>query len=64
MKSHAVFSDGNGIPGVSGEEKVRAPVLPAAIRGALAKLPGVVPAWMLLGSDATISGRYPTTLSA
>jgi len=39
MKSHAVLSEGFGMPGVSGEEKVRAP----PISGGFAKLPGVVP---------------------
>ena len=39
MKSQAVLSEGCGMPGVSGEEKVRAP--PTC--GGFAKLPGVVP---------------------
>jgi hypothetical protein len=42
-KSHAVFSDGCGIPGVSGEEYVQRPDTPGAIHGGTAKLPGVVP---------------------
>ena len=47
-KSHAVFSDGAGIPGVSGELNVSAP--PSC--GAFAKLPGVVP-W------AFVDGLFP-----
>ena len=39
MKSQAVLSHGLGMPGVSGEEKVRAP----PTSGGFAKLPGVVP---------------------
>jgi hypothetical protein len=39
MKSQAVFGDGAGMPGVSGEEKLRG----APISLASAKLPGVVP---------------------
>ena len=43
-KSHAVLSDGCGMPGVSGEEKVQRPGAPGAIRDFLEKLPGDVPA--------------------
>jgi hypothetical protein len=39
MKSQAVFCEGWGMPGVSGELKARGP----PISGGLAKLPGVVP---------------------
>jgi hypothetical protein len=63
MKSHAVRSEAVGIPGVSGEENVIAPARPAAIREALAKLPGVVPAWELLGSEALTTGMYRETRS-
>ena len=42
-KSHAVLSDGGGMPGVSGEAKVRAPSGPEEMVGRRAKLPGVVP---------------------
>src|SRR5687767_5261714 len=45
MKSQAVFSLGGGMPGVSGEEKVKGrPTAPG-----LAKLPGVVPCWSVDG---------------
>ena len=43
MKSHAVFSEGLGIPGVSGEANVSAPARPGSNAGLSAKLPGVVP---------------------
>jgi hypothetical protein len=43
MKSQAVFSDGAGIPGVSGDANVHRPARPLAIFGINAKLPGVVP---------------------
>jgi hypothetical protein len=43
MKSHAVFSDGAGIPGVSGDENVHRPARPLAILGSKEKLPGEVP---------------------
>ena len=43
MKSQAVLSEGSGIPGVSGEEKERAP----PTSGALAKLPGLVPSFLV-----------------
>ena len=39
MKSHAVFADGSGMPGVSGDEKLSGPPM----SGRFAKLPGVVP---------------------
>jgi hypothetical protein len=39
MKSHAVFSDGAGMPAVSGELKVHG----VPTRGGSAKLPGFVP---------------------
>ncbi len=39
MKSHAVFADGSGMPGVSGELKLSGPPMSAR----LAKLPGFVP---------------------
>jgi hypothetical protein len=44
MKSHALFNEGSGIPGVSGEEKVNRPATPAAIFAGAAKLAGLVPA--------------------
>jgi len=44
MKSQAVFVEGTGIPGVSGEEYVYRPAAPGAIRAGAAKLAGVVPA--------------------
>jgi hypothetical protein len=44
MKSQAVFVEGWGIPGVSGEEKVNRPATPAAILPGTAKLAGLVPA--------------------
>ena len=53
MKSHAVLSLGAGMFGVSGELKVYAPALPAAIRGRFAKLPGVV-------TPAVLPGLFPS----
>jgi hypothetical protein len=44
MKSQAVFVEGAGIPGVSGDEKVNRPATPGAIRPGAAKLAGLVPA--------------------
>jgi hypothetical protein len=43
MKSQAVFIEGSGIPGVSGDEKVNRPAAPAAIIAGAAKLAGLVP---------------------
>ena len=45
MKSHAVFSDAAGMPGVSGEEKERGPPMSEGF----AKLPGFVPCCRLEG---------------
>ncbi len=53
MKSHAVFSDGGGMPGVSGDENMRGPPTSAG----LAKLPGVVPWRPDDGLGAPRSGR-------
>jgi hypothetical protein len=44
MKSQAVFVDGSGMPGVSGEANVYRPATPGAILLGAAKLAGVVPA--------------------
>jgi hypothetical protein len=44
MKSQAVFVEGAGIPGVSGDVNVYRPAAPAAIRATAAKLAGLVPA--------------------
>jgi hypothetical protein len=48
-KSQAVRSDTPGMPGVSGDAKVLAPSTPGAMVGGKAKLPGVVPAFVLEG---------------
>src|SRR5580704_2335302 len=44
MNSQAVFIDGAGMPGVSGDENVNRPAAPAAMRLGAAKLAGLVPA--------------------
>src|SRR5699024_3066130 len=54
MKSQAVFPLGWGIPGVSGEEKVRAP----PICGGRAKEPGVVPVAGLAGIPTGIGREW------
>ena len=56
MKSHAVLLGSGGMPGVSGEENVAAPVGPGAIAGRLAKEPGVVTPGVFPGLPPT-AGR-------
>jgi hypothetical protein len=44
MKSQAVFVEGAGMPGVSGDENVNRPAAPVRTRLGAAKLAGLVPA--------------------
>jgi hypothetical protein len=70
MKSHAVLCDGSGMPGVSGDENVYRPRIPAAILAGAAKLAGVVPTDPVAGfppsggrgngNDASLDSEAPT----
>jgi hypothetical protein len=64
MKSQAVFVDGAGIPGVSGDVNVYRPAAPGAIRAGAAKLAGVVPLRSVEGFPPTGGSGKETDPSA